>query len=172
MVVEMAKTVFDAHVTGVCSGKNADFVKGLGALDIIDYTQGDLKDLLKDRAKYYDLVFDCVGGDEYWELSQLVLKPKGVFTTAVGPYAHGGKMVLSKLLFVGSALVWRKTWYSRSYNFIMTIPTQFPSDLEKWIAEGKVRPQIGQVLSLDEAEKAHDLSRSHRAKGKIILKVA
>lgn len=67
MLETVAKKLHDCHVTGVCSGRNADFVRQMGADEIIDYTKKDVaKALLDGRpgGKKYDLYIDCVGGTE------------------------------------------------------------------------------------------------------------
>lgn len=66
-VVQLAKQMYDCHVIGICSGRNAQFVKELGADEVIDYSKGDVaKTLLEGRpgGKKYDLYADCVGGTE------------------------------------------------------------------------------------------------------------
>lgn len=63
----MAKQLFDCHVTGICSGRNADFVRSLGADSVVDYTSGHVADALLQRcreSRKYDLYIDCVGGVE------------------------------------------------------------------------------------------------------------
>lgn len=75
--VQLAKKVYDCHVIGVCSGRNADFVKELGADEVIDYGKQDvIKTLREKRGKEkYDLYIDCVGGTEmfnHW-VSQVTL---------------------------------------------------------------------------------------------------
>lgn len=64
---EVATVVFDCHVTAICSSKNAEYVKSLGADEVIDYTsQSVLQALATTRSatQEYDLIIDCVGGKE------------------------------------------------------------------------------------------------------------
>lgn len=64
----MAKLLYDCHVTAVCSGRNAEYVKNLGADEVIDYTiQPVLQTLVDSRASgtEYDLIVDCVGGTDF-----------------------------------------------------------------------------------------------------------
>ena len=63
----MANVVYDCHVTAICSAKNTDYVKSIGADEIIDYTSQDVvQTLLSTRAAGHpmDLIVDCVGGTE------------------------------------------------------------------------------------------------------------
>jgi NADPH-dependent curcumin reductase CurA len=63
----VAKVAFDSHITAICSGKNADFVKSLGADEVIDYATQDINRALASNVtpnQRYDLVVDCVGGTE------------------------------------------------------------------------------------------------------------
>lgn len=63
----VAKVAFDCHITAICSGKNADFVKSLGADEVIDYTKQDISRALASNVtsnQRYDLIVDCVGGIE------------------------------------------------------------------------------------------------------------
>ena len=63
----VAKVAFDCHITAICSGKNADFVKSLGADEVIDYTKQDINRALGSNVtpnQRYDLIVDCVGGTE------------------------------------------------------------------------------------------------------------
>jgi hypothetical protein len=72
----VAKAAYDCHVTAICSGKNADFVKSLGADEVIDYTSQHINQTLSCRrtaTSEYDLIVDCVGGTEL--LSSYVRMP-------------------------------------------------------------------------------------------------
>ena len=58
--VQIAKS-FGANVTGVCSTRNVDMVRSIGADQVIDYTQQDLTR----SGKRYDLILDCVGNHSF-----------------------------------------------------------------------------------------------------------
>lgn len=73
--VQISKSL-GAEVTGVCSTKNLDLVKSLGANTVIDYTRE--KPLTP--GTLYDIIFDAVGKASYSEYKHL-LAPAGVFTT-------------------------------------------------------------------------------------------
>lgn len=63
-VVQLAKKLYNCHVIGICSGRNADFVRELGADGVIGYSQQNVaKTLLGYKSELkYDLYADCVGG--------------------------------------------------------------------------------------------------------------
>lgn len=64
----VAKVVYECHVTAICSTRNTEFVKGLGADEVIDYTNQDVASALCSQQvltnKNYDLIVDCVGGTD------------------------------------------------------------------------------------------------------------
>ncbi|KAF1843635.1 GroES-like protein [Cucurbitaria berberidis CBS 394.84] len=85
--VQLAKKLYNCHVVGICSGRNAEFVKGLGADEIIDYSTQDVaKTLLDGRPgeKKYDLYIDCVGGTEIFNHWYDLLHASGAYVTIVG----------------------------------------------------------------------------------------
>jgi NADPH:quinone reductase-like Zn-dependent oxidoreductase len=165
IAIQIAKKL-KCQVTAVCSGANADYVKDLGADTVVDYKKGTLDELFLYRNEY-DVILDCVGGDHYWELAQKILKPEGIFSTATGPVVDVA-VSLKAGLKVASSILWRKMAYSRSYNIIMN-PSKMPQQLVEWIEDGSFKSIVNQKFKLEEAEKAHDLSRSHRTRGKSVL---
>ncbi len=170
MAVQISKRVYCASVTGVCSGKNADFVKSLGADSIVDYTQGTLSDLLPTE-NCFDIIFDTVGGNTSWDLAQRILKPKGVFVTAIGPFADVKEMTVYGALKAAGSILWKKVTGRRSYSLIMNPPALWPPEVLKWIQDGAIKPVTQHVFDLKDVEEAHKLSRSNRATGKIVLKI-
>src|SRR5437868_6019646 len=87
--VQIAKS-FGAEVTGVCSTRNVEMVRSIGAARVIDYTQEDFTK----GAQRYDLIFDCVSNHSL-SACRRVLNPKGICVIVGGP---GVWMILTRAL--------------------------------------------------------------------------
>jgi len=74
--VQIAKA-YGAEVTGVCSGRNVDLVKSIGADHVIDYTKGDFTK----TNQRYDLIYDLVCNHSFSERRQ-ILNPNGICVMA------------------------------------------------------------------------------------------
>src|SRR5262249_20204316 len=85
--VQIAKT-YGADVTGVCSGKNAEMVRSLGADRVIDYTKEDFSA----GAERYDLILDNVGNRSLSEFRR-VLVPKGMYVLVGGGGPNAGRWI-------------------------------------------------------------------------------
>ena len=99
--VQIAKS-FGADVTGVCSTRNVDMVRSIGADRVIDYTREDFTK----SGQRYDLIFDCVGNHSL-SACRRVLNPKGIYAYRsedqrrwlIGPLARPIKaLVLSRFV--------------------------------------------------------------------------
>ncbi|KAH7085539.1 hypothetical protein BKA63DRAFT_19788 [Paraphoma chrysanthemicola] len=85
--VQLAKKLYNCHVIGICSDRNVDFVKGLGADEVVDYGKEDVvKTLLEGRpeGRKFDLYVDCVGGTHVFSSWTELLHSHGAYITIVG----------------------------------------------------------------------------------------
>lgn len=139
-----------AYVIGTTSEKNINMVKALGADEVIDYKHEKFEEKLKD----IDLVFDTLGG-ETQKKSLQVLKYGGRLIATVKPeYQEAAK---------------EKNIHLESY-MAQSYPDQL-DEIARLVDEGKVKPVIAKILSLDEAAEAQKISENGHVDGKIILKV-
>ncbi|MGD1075524.1 MAG: NADP-dependent oxidoreductase, partial [Thermodesulfovibrionales bacterium] len=139
-----------AHAATTCSTRNIDLVKSLGADEVIDYTKEEFSSLLRD----YDIVLDTMGGDIYRK-SFTVLKKRG--------------RIVSLLERADEELA-QKTGTTALYIFMQPNGKEL-DEIAGLLREGKIKPVIGTVLPLEDVRKAHELSASHHAPGKIVLQV-
>lgn len=157
--IQIAKAM-GAHVTGVCSTRNLDLVKSIGADEVIDYTAQDFAS----RVEKYDLVFDAIGNRSPGDLKK-VLTPRGRAVVA-GFSGLGG---LFSLLTVGA-------WLSRGDQKIGLMPTASArtADLQTlaaYLASGEVKPVIDRRYPLEQSAEAITYLESKRARGKVIITI-
>ncbi|MEM6754899.1 MAG: NAD(P)-dependent alcohol dehydrogenase, partial [Cyanobacteria bacterium P01_C01_bin.38] len=152
--VQIAKAL-EAEVTGVCSSKNLDFVKSLGADSLIDYTQ---QDFTKNQVQY-DIVFDAVGKQTF-DNCKKVLKPNGIYVTTLPN--------LQNMISIGLT----SFFGNQKAKFILAQPnTGDLVYLNELILLGKLRVVIDCTYPLQELAAAHIYSESERAKGKIVIRI-
>jgi NADPH:quinone reductase-like Zn-dependent oxidoreductase len=137
-----------AHVIATCSERNADFVKSLGANEVIAYDRVPFDDAARD----VDVVFDTMGGDVHAK-SYKVLK-------------RGGLMVcLSAEPFTD-----RAAEYGVTVTQAPILPRRDILDgLLKMLADGSLRVPIEATLPFSDFRRAHELSQTGRVRGKIVL---
>jgi len=150
--VQIAKAL-GAEVTGVCSSKNLDFVKSLGADSLIDYTQQDFTQ----NQIQYDIILDAVGKQTF-DNCQKVLKPNGIYVTTLPNFQNMVSIGLTSL------------FGSQKAKFILAQPnTADLLYLNELIEADKLRVVIDRTYSLQKLAAAHIYSESERAKGKIVI---
>lgn len=139
-----------AHVIGTASARNRDFLRELGANEIIDYTTTRFEDVVQD----VDIVLDTLGS-ETLERSWKVVKKGGVLVSVVSPpsaeqaKAHGVRPV----------------WFIVEPNRDQLI------QIGALIDTGRVRPIIDTVLPLSQARQAYEQGARGHTRGKIVLRV-
>ncbi len=158
--VQIAKT-FGAHVTGVCSTKNVDLVRSIGADEVIDYTQQDFTT----SNQRYDVILDCVGNHSFSE-SRRVLNPDGRHVGVGAPH----DLSITDLLASMTKDLWLSV--SGSQKAVMFIAKASQADLAligEFIAAGKLKPVIERRYSLSEAAEAVRHVEEGHARGKVIV---
>ncbi len=141
-----------AFVIATASTANVDFVRSIGADEIIDYTTTNVEDAVHDL----DVVVDTVGG-EIAARSLSLLKPGGILVTVAGmadPDAAAARGVRAEAV---------------------AHPTEtrpILEELAKLVASGDLKPEIQQVFPLEEAAQAQAVSETGHGRGRILLKVA
>ena len=156
--VQIARS-FGANVTGVCSTRNVDLVRSLGADQVIDYTQQDCT-----KSGQYDIVLDCVGNHSFSEWRR-ILNPKGIFVGVGAPDAP-----LSRLLagLIG-ALVQSVFVTQKLAVFIARVNEQDLTTLGELMATGKVTPVIERRYPLSKAREAFRYMEEGHARGKVVI---
>lgn len=160
--VQIAKA-FGAEVTGVCSTKNVEMVRSLGADHVIDYTKEDFTR----NGEHYDLLFD-VAGSRSWNDYKRVLTPNAIFVV-VG--AQKGNKVLGPL---GHIIKLRLAAMGASQKVVFFIAQFNRPDmaiLRDLIETGKVKPIVDRTYPLSEIAEAMRYLGTGHARAKIVVEV-
>ena len=155
--VQIAKA-FGAEVTGVCSTKNLELVRSLGADHVLDYTQQDFRD----GAERYDVILDNVG-DRSMADTRRALTPNGKLLSNGGGHASG-KLGRTIRAFLVSLVVRQQARPS--------VKTQNRPDLIalKELAEaGQVTPVIGGKYPLGQTADAIGHVAAGHARGTLVI---
>jgi len=162
--VQLAKTM-GAEVTGVCSGRNVELVRSLGAAHVIDYTKEDFTK----SGQRYDLIIDNVGNRSALEFTR-VLNPEGklVMIGGGGPEDQGFIGPLIKPL----KMVVLKRFLTQEVGGMLAQMNQkdltFLADL---IQTGKVTPVIDKTYPFSQLPEAMRYLETGRARGKVVVTV-
>jgi NADPH:quinone reductase-like Zn-dependent oxidoreductase len=158
--VQIAKS-FGADVTGVCSTRNLDMVRSIGADRVIDYSLEDFTQ----SAQRFDLILDCVGNRSLSEYTR-VLVPKGIHVPVGG---SGDRLFVSLVnkfalsLFVSQKLV--VFFLAKPNKVDLTIICEL-------MATGKVTPVIDKRYKLSEVPEALEYLERGHARGKVVITFA
>ncbi|GHO79937.1 NADPH:quinone reductase [Ktedonobacter sp. SOSP1-85] len=156
--VQIAKS-YGAEVTGVCSTKNVDMMRSIGADHVIDYTREDFTK----NGQQYDLILAANG---YHPISayKCALSPKGVYVMTGGSMAQ---MFQAMLLGPWISMTGRK----KMGNLLMKPNKQDLAFMSELLEAGKVVPVIDRRYPLRETAEAIRYLEEGHAKGKVIITV-
>jgi NADPH:quinone reductase-like Zn-dependent oxidoreductase len=162
--VQIAKS-FGADVTGVCSGRNVDLVRSLGADHVIDYTKEDFSK----GDERYDVILDNVGTQPLSGFRR-VLKPNGICVMIGGGGPNEGKWVGPMARPIKALLM--SPFISQKIGMMMAEGNKDDLNiLADLMQSGKVTPVIDRTYPLREIREAIRYLETGRARGKVIITV-
>jgi NADPH:quinone reductase-like Zn-dependent oxidoreductase len=157
--VQIAKS-FGAHVTGVCSTRNVDLVRSIGADHVIDYTQEDFTQ----SGQRYDLVYDCVGNHSLSAFRR-VMTSRGNYVMVGGPAGRWiGPMDRALKALLLSLFVSQKL-----SMFLASTNKEDLVVLRELIEAKKVTSVIDRCYTLSEVPEAVRYSEEGHARGKVVI---
>ncbi len=159
--VQIAKS-FGAEVTGVCSTRNAEMVRSIGADHVIDYTQEDFTN----SGKRYDLILDSVGNHS-WSARRRVLNPNGICVMVGGP--SDGRWMIGTLARSITALVLSRFVSRKLVMFLARRRKEDLTIMRELMATGKVTPVIDKRYRLSEVPEAIRYLEEGHARGKVVV---
>jgi NADPH:quinone reductase-like Zn-dependent oxidoreductase len=153
--VQLAKQ-YGAHVAGVCGTLRIEYVKSIGADEVIDYTKQDFTE----NGETYDVIFDILGKSSYDKLKDS-LTLNGIYLLA----SFKMKQVFQMLRTRGSA----------GKRVICALSSEKQEDLQfiQQLAEqGKFKSAPDRCYPLEQAAQAHEYMESGQRRGPVVLAVA
>lgn len=139
-----------AHVIGTASAVNAEFVRSLGADQVIDYNATPFEQVVEN----VDVVLDTLGGDTQAR-SYSVVKPGGILiSTAAPPNAQKAQ-----------------ERGIRAEMMNMKPSASLLEEIASLLDSGQVKTLVAQTFSLSEARQAQELSQGGHVRGKIVLQI-
>jgi NADPH:quinone reductase-like Zn-dependent oxidoreductase len=158
--VQIAKAL-GAHVTGVCSGRNVEMVRSIGADHVIDYT----KECFWRSGKEYDLIVDNAA---FYSIRKPLraLKPTGVYVL-VGGSTSTASILLSLIL---NPLISRIEG-RRLVSFMASVKKSDLTFLKELLEAGKIVPVIDRKYSLSDTPQAIRYVEEGHARGKVVINV-
>ena len=159
--VQIAKSL-GAEVTGVCSTRNVDLVRSIGAAEVIDYSRSDFAR----QPRRYDVVVDMIGNRTLRDLRRAV-KPRGTLVVAGG---GGGKWFRPMALALKTVVV--APFVRQQLRGVMSAVTKENLEtLSALVMSGDVVPLIDRTYSLSETPVAVAYVEDGHARGKVIITV-
>lgn len=155
--VQIGKTL-GAEVTGVCSTRNVEMVRAIGADHVVDYTKEDFAR----GNRRYDLILDNVGNRAFSDLRR-VLTPQGLIIPNSG---HGG------MTYVFKAFLLAPFMRQQGKPLMATTNGKDLAALNELIEAGKVAPVIDRTHPFEEIPAALGYAAKGHVRGKVVITVA
>jgi NADPH:quinone reductase-like Zn-dependent oxidoreductase len=162
--VQLGKSL-GAEVIGVCSARNADLVRSIGADHVIDYASEDFTR----NGQRYDVVFDLVGNRSLSDCRR-ALTPEGTLVLSGGGVSEGGSFIGPLALFAKSMVL------SRFVHQRLLQLTEKPSRenlaaLRELVESGAVTPVIDRTYQLSDVPEAIRYLEVEHARAKVVITI-
>lgn len=157
--VQIAKS-FGAEVTGVCSTRNVEMVRSIGADQVIDYTREDFTN----NGKRYDLILDCYATHSLSECRR-VLTPKGRYVGVGGPVGSMIGVLAGQI----KQLVFSRLVSQKFVSFMAKLNQADLAVMGELMEAGKVTPVIDRRYRLSEVPEAVRYLKEGHARGKVVI---
>lgn len=154
MAVQLAKHL-GAHATGVCSGRNLELVRSVGADDVVDYEVEDFTT----RGETYDAVLECVGNAPF-RRARRVLRRGGALLVVVGSL---GGLLAAPFQRLGTGI--------RVVAGDLGASADDLALLMRLADDGVIRPVVDRTYPLEEVVEAHRYVDTGRKRGTVVLRV-
>jgi NADPH:quinone reductase-like Zn-dependent oxidoreductase len=162
--VQLAKALGASHVTAVCSTRNVEQARSLGADRVIDYTREDYTR----SGEQYDLLID-VAGNHSWAANRRVLDPDGKRVLVGMPK---GNRLIGPLGRLARFMVARQFSKDRQLFFVCKPNRPNLAVLREFIEAGKLRPVVDRVYPLTETADALETMGDGHVQGKLVVRIA
>jgi NADPH:quinone reductase-like Zn-dependent oxidoreductase len=161
--VQLAKALGAGHVTAVCSPRNVERARSLGADRVVDYTREDYTR----SGERFDLILD-VAGSHSWRENKRVLVPGGTLVLAGAPSGNRLTGPIGRL-----ARLWLTSRFgSRRLVFFVCKPNRRDLALVRELIEaGDVRPVVDRVYPLAELADALEAMGEGHVQGKLVVRI-
>lgn len=159
--VQIAK-VLGAEVTGVCSTRNVELVRSLGADRVVDYTRENFTE----GTERYDLILDMVGNHDLLDLRR-VLKPEGRYVVIGGPSGRWLRPMDRAL----RAMLLSRFVSQEMGMFVADLNPEALTTLRDLLASGKVTPVLDRTYEMGEIAEAIRYLETGRARGKVVIRM-
>jgi len=157
--VQVAK-FFGAEVIAVCSARNSDMARSIGADDVIDYTKEDFSQ----GSQHYDLIF-AVNGNHPLSAYQRALNSQGIYVCAGGTLPQ-----IFQAMLLGP-LMSRKNGKKMGFMGITKYNQKDLAFIKELLESGKVVPVIEKCYPLNEVSSAMQYVAKGHARGKVVVQI-
>ena len=161
--VQIAKA-FGAEVTGVCSSRNVDLVKSIGADHVIDYTREDFTK----TDQHYDMIYDLVGNHSFPERRQ-ILTPNGICVLAGIGGAGFHPESWGRILGNFKTAFQSKFTSQKFVTYIAKLTKDDLNVLRDFMQAGKLSPVIDRTYKISETQAAVRYLEEGHARGKVVI---